>query len=233
MSMIMPAGAEEYSWLPKGAKAADEKIGLAAISTDDLRKLAQPDFGGSDEEDGDVDGDGDVDVDDALAEEGEPSDEVDVEVDFEGEEEVGAGDPVEALEGIKEEIEVVIEDLGGGEAEGDELGGDLGEMGDEGPVDDLEVGIEVVEPLGPAGPEGLIDDDPAAMGGKSVPCATCGGSGCMASSEDGEITTAESAHGLISIAKLSGENRSILRNFWVGMLGYPKDYVDLMLKDHN
>jgi len=33
-------------------------------------------------------------------------------------------------------------------------------------------------------------------------------------------------------AKLSPENKKKLNNFWTNMLGYPKDYVDLMTKDY-
>lgn len=43
---------------------------------------------------------------------------------------------------------------------------------------------------------------------------------------------AASAEEFCKYAKLSGQNRKKLKDYWTNMLGYPKDFVDLMTKDY-
>ena len=44
--------------------------------------------------------------------------------------------------------------------------------------------------------------------------------------------TASSSDDFVKLSKLSNENRKKIKNYWVNSLNYPKDYVDLMVKDY-
>ena len=51
-------------------------------------------------------------------------------------------------------------------------------------------------------------------------------------SEEAEMEKSASAEEFCKYAKLSSQNRKKLKDYWTNMLGYPKDFVDLMTKDY-
>ena len=56
------------------------------------------------------------------------------------------------------------------------------------------------------------------------------GMGCGAS-EEGETKEASSSEEFCRYAKLSSGNRKKLVDYWVNALGYPRDFVSLLVKD--
>lgn len=103
----------------------------------------------------------------------------------------------------------------------------------EGPVDDEVVEVSEIEIEVP----GVMEED------EDVEVEKEGGLGCMMSDESGEEKTAEedsekeptvadSSEEFCKFAKLSPQNRSKIADYWVNMLGYPKDYVALLTKDY-
>jgi hypothetical protein len=83
----------------------------------------------------------------------------------------------------------------------------------------------------------ITDDDKEVVPGKEVsdgeiivvsePSPTA----CMAGKKE-EVKVASTDEEFQKFAKLSPENKKKLANYWTQMLGYPKDYVDLMTKDY-
>ena len=56
--------------------------------------------------------------------------------------------------------------------------------------------------------------------------------GCMAKKEVKLEKSAATEEEFCRFAKLSPANRKKLGDYWKNMLGFPKDYVDLMVKDY-
>jgi hypothetical protein len=55
---------------------------------------------------------------------------------------------------------------------------------------------------------------------------------CMAKSKDKVDKVASTEEEFCRFAKLSPANKAKLANYWSNMLGYPKDWVDLLTKDY-
>ena len=273
MSLVFPAGkGRQITWLDrlngkeeeevkgqtktastkKTAKVAEtrELIGTAAISMDELKRLAQlSDFPQED-----------VQVEDALsAPVGEepvaPEGEVAVSDEAEGGEAEGgaedvaedaaeAGNPVEqaadavadAQDALADAAEALA-DAGADEGGKDSAISDEGAIGDDAALGDEE--IEIPVDIDGAGNIGLECDkmEKSDSAPAVAPSAPPKGA-AMASeqkSEKKQATTAavEDSARFVKIAKLSPVNRQKLATYWIKTLGYDKDWVNQMLQDYN
>jgi hypothetical protein len=225
-SVIFPAGANKYDWIPKLAE--DERIGVDALSDAELADLVQEPT--------------DIDVADAvLGDEGEEPEIDAVEVSIEGEmpEEELEVEPV-TLEEAAEEAAEKLEEAQEAIADVIELAiGDDGEIDFEEEVVDEEVDGEeeaqeiadeealegALEAVTPGEPDEDVEKEGCKMCGETAGVAE-------AATEEPEITVAGDDRRFIRIAALTPENREKVRKYWVESLGYDKKYVDWMVKDY-
>jgi len=106
---------------------------------------------------------------------------------------------------------------------------------------------EVVEEEKDELPEGEVDEVEIDIGGddipgeevsdseiivQSEPCAESPLEGCMAKEKGKVSKSASTEEEFCKFAKLSPANKAKLANYWTNMLGYPKDWVDLLTKDY-
>lgn len=212
MARVFSAGGQRVDWLDKlQGTENDEKVGLGAISDDDLRKLAQ--FGPPMEE-------VEVDVEDAeVAPEGELPVPEDTEVpisdeaeDDEVEEEVEeAGDLSTAGDAIADAQEALDEAAAIVEEQVAEESGEIVEEVAEIPVSEEESG-------------GLTIEEPEDVEVLEVEIEEA--------EEPDQTAIASGDVTFVKIAKISPENRKKLKAFWRDALNYDADYVELMTKDY-
>jgi hypothetical protein len=233
MNRIFSAGGNHKTWLDnvpgEEAEVVEEdanKIGVDALSTNDLRKLAQFSFEVEETIDGDVA------VEDAVVDDGEPplddepiSDEI-VEDEIGGEGgEGGEGDPLdEAAEAVAdaqdalEDAAVSLTDAGAAPVE-DEL---------------AEIPVSIEE-------EGIVDDDADADGldlgdgPDSAVVVELEGPEAEANSYAEAAPEVQASAGndkFVKIATLSPANKKKLKSYWVKTLGYDTEWVSQMLKDY-
>jgi hypothetical protein len=227
MSIIVPSGKYGIKWVPSEKKltktaqadmgGAVEDVDVEDDSRDALYEAAKGVVEAMDAEQGKV-----VETDISVSD-GEVGEEIDEEVE-EVEEVEGAGDAVEeAVEKVEEAVEdlkVAVE------------GGDVTEIGDE-----EEVEIPVEEDNG----ELIVESVPGEI--DSIP-AEVDGCGPMAETKE-EVVESEveaeaeagmdksaSANEFCKFGKLSPQNRKKVADYWKNALGYPADYVSLMVKDY-
>jgi hypothetical protein len=222
MSKIFSAGGKNRSWTDNvpGEEVVStedniEKIGVDAMSTDDLRKLAQFSF--------EVEPPEDVAVEEAVVVDGEPgledapiSDEIGGEgddIDDLDDAELG-GDPLdEAAEAVADAQDILdnaAEALtdAGATVEGDDEIAEVPVSVEEDAIDidepgDSAVVVEIEEPEAEAG---VYSDETASV---------------EASSER-----------FVKIATLSPANKKKLKSYWVKTLGYDSEWVGMMLKEY-
>lgn len=279
MSLVFPAGkGRQITWLDrlngkeeeevkgqtktastkkKAAKVADkqELIGTAAISMNELKRLAQlSDFPQED-----------VQVEDALAapvgeEPVAPEGEVEISDEAEGgeaeggEEEGGAadvaedaaeaGDPVEQAADAVADAQDALADAASALAD---AGADEGGAPTDSPIgEETSLDEEIEIPIEIDG-EGEIGIGGECCGGDAAGDTAAGDPDSasafpaddskMASSKKGgkkQATAAvEDSTRFVKIAKLSPVNRQKLATYWVKTLGYDKDWVGQMLQDYN
>jgi len=227
MSVIMPSGGKRYEWVPKLAQ--DEKIGVDAITDEELESLVEP------EED---------EIDDVEIEEpGEtPEEDEVVEVSIEeeaiddlGEETGDLGGLVDELIGDIEEIKMKLEDVAEevtGEVSGDidlEVEDDMfededmvGEELDE--LEDMEEEIDEVEEIADEG--ALTSITPGEIEELDEECCEyCGGA-------KGISSVAGDNRRFTKIAAIAPQTKKELKTYWVDYLGYDADYVKWMLEDY-
>lgn len=219
---IMPSGNGSFDWVPKDAsltKTASSNNGEVQKEQnyrDDLFEAAKKvvanyecaqgdEFGGDDDNvefHGEVENVNEVSDEEATGEEG----------------------AVECLETAKEAIEDAVECLGGGES--DEFESEV----------EFEVEDETVE-----GGMGCESEDTGGCCDKCNcdPCC-CGGRSCNDKSDDKieasddnteEVVEAYSDN-WVKLAEISPKNRKKIYDYWSKQLGYPKDFVKLMVKDY-
>ena len=225
MSIIVPSGKYGIKWVPsekKLTKTAQADIGGAVEdvdveddSRDALYEAAKGVVEAMDAEQGKV-----VETDVSVGD-GEIAEEIGEEVGEEIEEEIeGAGDAVEeAVEKVEEAVEdlkVAVE------------GGDVTEIGDE-----EEVEIPVEEDNG----ELIVESIPSEIEVEVDDCGSMDGikeEAVEASSNESEVgmDKSASANEFCKFGKLSPQNRKKVAEYWKNALGYPADYVSLMVKDY-
>jgi len=195
---------------PTGAKShnwyggeKNEKIGHQAMSDEDLQGFVEI---------------GEVDLEEGLPEEEplEVADEVVIEDEIEVPceegpcEEEHEGGPAELIEDIKADLDELAEMVEVEVTEGED--GSL-EIADEEPLEVVNIPIE----------DEVVDE--------IEEVEECGGAPAMASTEEEAIVVADVSGRWVKTAKLSPANRTKVKDYWL-MLGFPKDYVDAMVKDY-
>ena len=125
---------------------------------------------------------------------------------------------IESIEIAVETLEEAVEELK--EVETNEETDEITEVSDE--VDDGEGEVTEVEIEVP----GVMDEDDVEEVEKEGMYTT------MSDDSDKEPTVAGSSEEFCKFAKLSPQNRTKIADYWVNMLGYPKDYVSLLTKDY-
>jgi len=120
---------------------------------------------------------------------------------------------IETAEEAVEEVKEAVEELKGTEVAEEGLVDDVGDT-----TEITEVEIEV-----PGVMEDEVADDEVEKEGMFT---------TMSDESTEELTVAESSEEFCKFAKLSPQNRSKIAEYWVNMLGYPKDYVSLLTKDY-
>lgn len=240
MTMIVPAGNNKLDWSPKGTKfqkTASDGQGSKDIEVDALYEAAKGVVEAGykeDEEKSAACGDGVerdeeaivLDVEEVpeegmveeVSEEGvsQSVSEAVAEVEQKAEDAEAVVEQVEdAIEKIEEAVEGVRAVTGGGDNEGD----------NEEDNEEVEVEIEEIgegDDLGEVpGEEEVEEDEVIVEGGKERMAKGEASMGKSASTEE-----------FCKYAKLSPQNKTKLKNYWTNMLGYPKDFVDLMTKDY-
>ncbi len=228
MSVIMPSGGKKYNWVPKVAE--DEKIGVDAITDEELASLVAPTV---EVEDADIAEPGETPEEDVVEVSIEESDEdVDIPETLEDESlesDAGEGtieervaDLTDDIAAVQEKLEDVVEDA----AEVAEMAtGEVAEVETEveDELEEEELVDEIVEvaegelltAITP-GEEEEVDEDC---------CQYCGGSHGIAS-------VAGDNRRFTKVGALTTETKSELKKYWVDFYGYDPDYVDAMLTDY-
>lgn len=225
MSIIVPAGKHAVSWVPsekKMTRSAQTETGgdlvEEADSRDALYDAAKGVVEAMDAEQGDV-----VETEVNAEDEGVVGEVTDVT-------EVGESDDagevteeceeaaVDAVEKAVEAVEVAVEDLK--EVVQNE---EIAEVSDD---EEIEIEIEVDDK-----DEEPVDDDGGELIVESVP-SEVEGCGSLAETEEAGMDKSASSEEFCKFAKLSPQNRKKVAYYWKNSLGYPADYVALMVKDY-
>jgi hypothetical protein len=206
---IMPSGNGAFDWVPKQSglnKTASNNDGKVEEQDyrDDLLEAAKQVV--SNYECAEVGGEDFTEESDMDA------------VEFEGDvnevsDEGGESDAVECLEEAKDAIERAVDCLDGGDDEF-EAEVDL-------EVEDEEVEIEVEDEVDVESGIGCMSED------EEKCCEKCECDPC----ECEEVVEA-GANDWVKVAEISPRNRKKLVDYWSKQLGYPKDFVKLMVKDY-
>jgi hypothetical protein len=222
----MPSGGKKYDWVPKLAE--DEKIGVDAITDEELEGLVEP---------------VDMEIEEVEIEEpGEtPEDEEVVEVSIEEEVvddldddlEEAAGDLstqvdelIGDIEEIKEKLEDVAEEVSDGATDVvDEFDEEVIEDDFEDDLeDDLEEDVAEIEEIADEG--ALTSITPGEVEEMDEECCEyCGGA-------KGISSVAGDNRRFTKVAAISKETKNELKTYWVDYLGYDADYVKWMLEDY-
>jgi len=226
---IMPSGNGSRDWLPKlqvktastnGAGSQEEVVeadSLLEAAQKVVANMASSDCCGGDDFEG-------------AAPQFETNDNefADDGVGFEGDvdpvaDETATGDSaaIEALEVAKNAIGDAVE----------ALGGDTDEVEMEIEVEDGDVEVEIED-------EDLEEDDLIAEGTTEKCCPNCKKPGpckcdtedCCTSDED--MAVSASSDDWVRTSAISPKNRKQVYDYWSKQLGYPKDFVKLMVKDY-
>jgi len=210
MSQIFPSSGKRCSWYPK---ADDEKIGVEAMSDEELQGLVPV----SVEEAEVVDPiEGVVEIaieEDAPCEDCEdiPGTPEDESLDSDGGSlEERAADLVDDVEAIKETLEDIAEDAK--EVAALATGEELPEEGE----------LEVEDAI-----EDAFEDEMSEEG--ELESET---EGKVEDTEEDNIVVAGDTAKFVKVASISPENKKQLRDYWVNGLGYDAEYVDAMLQDY-
>ena len=212
---IMPSGNGAFDWVPKQtglnktASNNDGEVQEEQNYRDDLLEAAKKVVAEYEELDGPEFGG------DELAGDSEVAGDADA-VEFEGDvnevsEETEEADAVECLEEAKDAIERAVDCLDGGEGE-EEFEAEV----------DLEVEDETVE-----GGMGCVTEDETDEEECDPECKEA----TSEEAEEEEVVEA-SANDWVKVAEISPKNRKKLVDYWGKQLGYPKDFVKLMVKDY-
>lgn len=229
MSIIMPSGVNKINWSPKSeskvVKVAGSDKGAEPVETDSLEAAARdflgkkaqevvevecPEPGCDDMIEKEVGGD-----ETSVVEVSEPSDVEEVTETEEPCDEVAVESievAVEAVEDALEEVKDAVSEAKGKGVSEDEI---------------TEVEIEipgVPETEEEAEVEEVVEDKEGEIEKESTQYTEM--------SADEDVTLAGSSEEFCKFAKLSPQNRSKIADYWVNMLGYPKDYVTLLTKDY-
>jgi len=214
---IMPSGKGNMNWVPttlvKTASSENAEVEEAQY-TDELLEAAKKVVAGYECEAEEVEPCGSVMGGDDVVEDTAVDN-----VEFEGEvEEVSTPeeptDVVECLEDAKEAIEKAVECVSGEETEEFE-------------TEEFETEV-VLEEEG----EVVLENEVVLEGGtecvsKEKPCDKVEAS----TEEEGEVVEA-SANDWVKLSAISPNNRKNIYDYWSNKLGYPKDFVKLMVKDY-
>jgi hypothetical protein len=230
---IMPSGNGSRDWIPKSQIKTASTNGEAEakeVETDSLLEAAQKvvaNMAGSDCCGGD-----DFEGGDAPAFETNDNEFADDGVEFEGEvSEVADEAPATGEEAAIEALEVAKDAIGDAV---EALGGESDEVEMEIEVDDDEFGESTVEVE-----DDLAEDDIVAEGNTEEKCCpTCKKPGpckcdtedCCSSDEDTAVQA--SSDDWVRTSAISPKNRKQVYDYWSKQLGYPKDFVKLMVKDY-
>jgi len=218
MSIIVPAGNQKVDWSPKDNKKLTKKASIdgaeevQAEEEDPVYEAAKDFLGGQEAE---VPGVDEVIEEVSEVEEVEKSvSEAVAEVEQKAEE---ADQKIEAVVEAVEKIDEAVQGVKDAVADADDEVVEVIEI-DEVSEDKDEDAVEAVPG------EEVIDDE--------IIVET---EGCVeAKTEDGTSMdkVASTEEEFCKYAKLSPQNKAKLARYWVDMLGYPKDYVNLMTKDY-
>ena len=227
----MPSGNGSFDWVPKEAgltKTASNNDGEVKEEQnykDDLFEAAKKvvanmhcadgdEFGGDEfgDDDDNVEFKGDI---------GEVNEVSDDDDDDEAVFEVGEDGAVECLERAQEAIGEAVECLGGGN---DEFEAEV----------DLEIEDEDVEVEG--GADCCSEDKGGCCDKCNCDPCCCDGRSCGDDddSEGGVVESGVEAYSdnWVKLAEISPKNRKKIYDYWSKQLGYPKDFVKLMVKDY-
>lgn len=232
MSIIVPAGKKNIVWSPKEKKEVvlktaqvEEKPADECCEENDPLFDAAKDFA-------DQAGKGDgavVEVESVGAEKAED----------EGKSELK--DAVQEVKDAVEKVEVAVDKVEGAEEAEIEV-----EVGEE-PADEVEIEVEDVpgEQEVSSGEVMVVSDDPSKCAcaksekkevkeAKKEECKECKKTPCECKKEDKkeEVKEAASEEEFCRFGKLSAINKKKVADYWVNYLGFPKDYVNLMVKDY-
>lgn len=244
MTMIVPAGNNSVNWLPPKKKiqktASDGKISeeVEVDSRESLYEAAKgvvesmgKDIGNEEMEGLEVSDSESTDVIKPSEEVSEIDDETE-EVEIEEVSEVG--NDLEDVEDVGEEAEEIsIEVVEEAVEKVDEAVGELKDTVDmaedviekeEEVSEEIDAPIEVEVDIEEETPEDegeiIVESEPEDNLDSEV------------LEEDVALDKSASAEEFCKFAKLSPKNREKLRSYWVNALNYPKDYVDLLVKDY-
>lgn len=136
----------------------------------------------------------------------------------------------EAVQGVKDAAGVASDALPAGSLPADGVGEEIPGLSDGGEVDEVELEIEepgasdvsTESPLG----EGLIKESLPSLGDGPSDVPSDGPSGVK------EFGVMASANDFVKLSAISNETRKKVTNYWQDYLGFPSDYVKLMVKNY-
>ena len=211
---IMPSGNGGYDWVPRETglnKTASNKDGEVqeVDYKDELFQAAKKVVAGLDCCSDEFGGDELNNVGNELTKEvpDEFAPDADA-VDFAGDvnevsEESPEVDAVECLEQAKDAIEEAVECLGGGEGDDEEF--------------EAEVELDLED-------DEAVEDEDVVEGGV--------GCGEVVAEQSEECEVVASTDDWVKVADINPRTRKKVMNYWATQLGYPKDFVKLMVKDY-
>ncbi len=100
-------------------------------------------------------------------------------------------------------------------------------------VEKIEEAVEGVKAVCGKGKDGeAVADEEAIVETDKVPGEEVVDSEVIVEGEEASMDKSASSEEFCKYAKLSPQNRKKLNDYWTNMLGYPKDFVNLMTKDY-
>jgi len=155
----------------------------------------------------------------------------------------GLGDVLEVSDEVEEEgaAQSVSEAVAEVEQKAEEAEAVVQEVSDA--VEQIEEAVQAVKEVCGAGEDvadaieeevevEIVDDDSDDSGDKDIPGEDDTGDEVIVEGEEPAMDKSASAEEFCKYAKLSPQNRKKLNNYWTNLLGYPKDFVNLMTKDY-
>ena len=217
---IMPSGNGSFDWLPKSSSlvktASSETVeSEEAAYRDELFKAAKM-FAQAEEEMIEADSDA---------------------VEFESDIEDGDSEVVDCLERAKDAIEDAMECVDGGDDEEIELEIEDTSLEEEDEIDEVEVSDEEecceeceCEPCECV--DGECEDDDEDDDDDDDDDDVEAGYNCASDNESEACGTYASSNKWTKLSAISPGNRKKIYDYWTKSLGYPKDFVKLLVKDY-
>lgn len=211
MSIIVPAGNQKINWSPKNDEKLTKKASIDGVEEvqeeeeeNPVYEAAKNFLGGQEAEIVDADVPGVDEVVEEVSEVEEVEKSVSEAVAEVEQKAEEADQKIEAVVEAVEKIDEAVQGVKDAVADADDEVVEIDEVSGDG--DEVEVEVEAVPG------EEVIDDEIIV--------------------ETDIDKTASTEEEFCKYAKLSPQNKAKLAKYWVNMLGYPKDYVNLMTKDY-